>query len=332
LIATILSGLAMHNRSLEAFELFDDFCSNSNAHNLPNIDCFAMMLKICAYSHDWQRCKEYFVLMTREWKIRPNSLCFKYLLSTTAYCRPPRYEEAMSILFEMKTQWKISPNSAHFGAVIHCLATRYNLIKHPLSERCHNFNKYKFKLLHSRLFDESDNVLSDFDLQKILNLFDQMIEEYEVVPNDKVFGELFYAMSNAKNLKMARKYLKFWRTEYPQVRQQSFSFMKLLSICSRIQSWDDAMSIYEQIALPLSIDDVNCFFHKVQPEIGCFNQLLRCNKLDISRQIFENGMSASEAEKLCLQRLEFVQSQMFHFKYSPNEFSWLLLFTPSKML
>ena len=337
LMATILSGLAMHNRSLEAAEIFDDFLSNGNA---PNIDCFAMMLKICAFAKDWSLCRFYFTAMVREHNIFPNALCFKYLLSATAYCRPPKYEEALSILHEMANEWKIQPNTAHFAAVIHCLSTKHNLIKNDqLFEteqiaKSKKFAKYKFALLHNRLFEES--VLSEADLQRILDLFERMIEEYAVTPNDKVFGELFYAMANAKNLEIALKFLRFWRSEYPQVRQQSFSFKKLLSICSSIKSWDDAMTVYRQIALDdaqsIDSDQISHFFHKVQPEISCFNQLLRCNKLDISRQIYSNALSQSEAEELCLKRIEFVQSQMYNFKYSPSEFSWLLLFRTAAMI
>eukprot|EP01084_Bolivina_argentea_P275916 470646_1 len=354
IISTILNCLALHRRSIEAIKIFDKYLCMNDCK--PQVDAFCMIFRHCALTANLELSGNYFVKMYKDFNIEPNSLCFKYILETCSYCKPPKYEEAISMLHSMKTHWNIEPNISHFTAVIHTLATPYALIENPLSqdvavktENNNNFEIYKFKLLHGRLFDNiynnnnnnnnSNNKLSDSDLQRCLDLFDKMTDEYNIIPNDKAFGILFYAMDKANNLEMALKYRQYWKHKFPHVRQQAYSFIKLLSICSNINSWNDAIDIYKNTALTGTSysNGMNCYiydndyllqfqaYHKVQPEISVFNQLLRCAKNDISRQIFKGILDSKQADKIILERIKYIESQMYHFRWTPNDMTWIFL-------
>eukprot|EP01083_Nonionella_stella_P169767 576366_1 len=340
IVATTLSCLALHRRSFDAIKIFDEYLAiPHSARSKPDINVFCMMQNHCSKTANWDLSKHYFTKML-QYNIKPTALCFKYILETCCHSKPPKYEEALSILKGMRHEWSIEPNVSHFAAVIHTLATPYAYIKNPLSqdiavqiENNNDFEVYKLKLLHGKLFTRHVT-LSDSDLQRVLNLFDQMTDEYEIIPNDKVFGEIFYAMGKAHNLEMAFKYRKYWKHKFPNVRQQAYSFNRLLSICCNIASWDDALDIYHSTALFDADDKLYTFDgdslafqarHKVQPEIGVFNQLLRCNKQDISRQMVEHQLDKAEAETMILQRVEYIQSQMYHFRFTPNFQTWIML-------
>ena len=66
--------------------------------------------------------------MHSEHGLSPNALCFKFVLQCCAQCRPPKYEEALSILRRMRSDWQIAPNAYHLSAALHCIATPFALI------------------------------------------------------------------------------------------------------------------------------------------------------------------------------------------------------------
>ena len=290
--------------------------------------------------------------MVGDYGLRPTSLCFRYLLQTAAHCHPPKWEEALSILRKMERDWNITPNAAHFATVIHAVATRWAMVESPMSQDVmvqmdsgHHFEVYKKRLLHGALFENLSKTqsVSDSDLQRVLDLFHEMTDEMGIVPNDRVFAELFYACDKARNLEMALRIRAFWKRQFPMIRQQALSLHKLIAICSTLCSWDDALSIYKSSVFVLESnddhdpdDDALYSFdgdtlalsaaHKVQPEIGVLNQMLRCSMKDVSRQILDQELSEEEAVGVISERVHFVENEMMKFQFAPNDMTWAFLF------
>lgn len=374
IITTVLNNLSIYLKKYEAISIFDEYLEMNDSS--PDINNFCMMFKLCSWIRDWNLCKKYFNLMYKKYNIKPNSICFRYILQCCAYCRPPKYEEALSILYGMKTDWNIEPNAHHFASVIYTLATPWKYILNPLSqditiqiENNNDYNKYKFKLLHGRLFDNlNKNILNKSDLQNCLNLFHEMIDKYNIIPNDRIFAQIFYACDKSNNLNMALKYRLYWKNNFPQIRQQGLSFLKLITICANLSSWKDAIEIYKSTALlnysesktHKNTDNSNTDFedneieieyetdliaagydldplaleayHKTTPDVNIFNQLIRCAKNDISREIYENGMNIEEAEKITLKRIHYIQSQMYEHRYNPNDRTWMFLLQTASII
>lgn len=356
IITTVLNNLSIYRRSIDGINIFNEYLNLPGAQ--PDINTFCMILKHCSLIGNWSLSKQFFTKMYKEYNIKPNDLCFKYLLHTCLHCKPPKYRESLSILHGMKKDWNITPNAKHFALVIKILATPFAYIENPLSQDImiqidnnNDFELYKFKLLHGKLFDETNHKLSDIDLQRCLDLFNQMIDEYDITPTDSIFASVYYACARAQNLEMALKYRKYWKHKYPNVRPTAYSFEQLLRICTNIKSWDDALRIYKSTAL-INYDEQNdeedndgyllCdydgdslsmqAYHKVQPVLAVFNQLLRCAKQDISRQIYDKLLTAEEAEIEILKRIKFIESQMYNFYFNPDNLTWIFLFQSSAII
>ena len=367
IITTVLNNLAMYRRTFEAFKIFDEFLNLCSSDlNKPDINNFCMILKHCSLIGNWSLSKEYFNKMYNKYNISPNDLCFKFILQTCTHCNPPKYVESLSILHSMEKDWNIKPNVHHFSAVIKTLATPWEYIKNPLSQDIslqidtnNDFKLYKFKLLHGKLFDNI--LLSDVDLQKCIDLFHEMTDKYNIIPNDKIFGQIYFACNQSQNLEMALKFRKYWKHKFPNIRPQSYSFGQLLSICANIGSWDDALKIYKTTALTEICSDnhdkhennhmlysydgdslILESYHKVQPGQYVFNKLLQCANRDISKQIYHgnfdnnnndnNNNKMEEAEIIFLKRIKYIESQMYHFKYNPDYMTWIFLFESASII
>ena len=370
-ISLVLECLCSHRRWLEAERLMaawlsmaDGVAAVNSVEPRPDGNCFAAMLKHCTWTRDWKRSELYFRTMVGRYGLRPTSLCFRYLLQTAAHCHPPKWEEALSMLRSMERDWNIAPNAAHFATVIHAVATRWAVVESPLSQDAvvqmdsgHHFEIYKKRLLHGRLFEGGSSSASRSsstteDVERALDLFHAMTEEMGIVPNDRVFAELFRACDGARNLEMALRIRSFWRLRFPMIRQQALSLHRLVAICSTLCSWRDALAIYKEAVfvdegdrshslrvrpradIDSGHDALYSFdgdalslsaAHKVQPEMGVLNQMLRCSMKDVSRRILEHGLTEEAAPKVLAERAHFVESEMRKFQFAPNDMTWAFL-------
>jgi len=368
IMTTLLSCLSLFNRNQEAFSIFDAYLQL--AHVRPDIHNFCVIMKHCSRAQEWSRCQSYFHSMVHVHGIAANDYVFRFMLEVCAYCRPPKYEEAWSMLQRMRSDYELAPNAQHVSIVIHTLATPYAFTRNAAAqdlalhvENFGDFAAYKQKVLHLRLFDSvlqqrSAHRLSDSDLQRCLNVFHEYVDEHGMLPNDRLFAQIFYACDKARDLDMALKFRTYWKRKFPHIRQQSYSFNKLLAICCSVASWDDALQIYRHTALfddddndddgkndagnddgtpppsssssslySLDGDALSCeAYHKVLPTSDVLNSLLRCAKCDISRQLYDGLIDSEQAEHELLRRIHYVQSQMYHFNVSPTQKTWILLF------
>ena len=162
-----------------------------------------------------------------------------------------------------------------------------------------------------------------------------MIDKYNIMPNDRLFENIFYACEQANNIDKALEIRQRWKHEWINVRQQSPSLTRLLKICSKLRDWQQCINIYQSCVLSKNDgytsdpknnpNDLNASIihqestHKVLPTIAIFNQLIRCAARDMSKkylQLIENYCHNDDNKKenffLSQKNLENIE------KYSEN--------------
>ena len=244
---TVLGGLGSNFDTAAATRIFDEMRHGENGAPPPDVQTFNAMIDVHGRARQLEEAFGYFRMMSDDdHRLEPNAHSYARLIAACALSK--RLSDAEAVFAEMKRQ-RMRPNEQVYRELIKAAGKRK-------------------------------------DSERAWQLWDEMLDEYFIVPTVSLYSALIYASSSYGGGDSGRAWEAYDHLQAEGLRPNLAVFNSLIYVCGETKDSEGAFRVLKEMGR-----------EGVPPDVRCYSRLLRACGVESAERGGRGGAKVSTGEE-----------------------------------